>query len=258
MKKLEEETLFDRFYEIRCVSSEIERRSSLYIEWIVAIHTAVMMATLHIASKIMLTRFSALLQSILFVFSMISFWWPVASLVAIFAATFVHFRTKLREYVKFVLLTTLICIFLGGWIELQSSNAELALVGVVMFLLIVRIGRTVWMEYATVQHTRQLRLGQLPLKGYYDSGNFCLEPLLALPVHFIREDVVKKHPELFEPTIYSTSITTMTTASAIPLIKPTVPLLYQGAPLTDCFFASVATKEFPLNSDILLHHYVTH
>lgn len=230
----------------------------MYIEWIVAIHTAVMMATLHVASKIMLTRFSAVLQTILFVCSVLSFWWPVASLLAIFVATYFHFRTKLREYLKFVLLTTMVCTFLGGWIELQANYAELALVGVVMLLLVVRIGRSVWIEYATVQHTRQLRLGKLPLQGYYDSGNFCLEPLSALPVHFIREDVVKQYPELFERTIYSTSITTMTTANVIPLIKPTVPLLYQDTPLTDCFFASIATKEFPLNSDILLHQYVTH
>lgn len=229
----------------------------MYIEWIVGIHTVVMMATLHGASKIMLTRFSAGLQTILFVFSILSFWWPVASLLAIFVTTYLHFRTKLREYLKFVMLTTIVCMFLGGWIQFQERYAELALVGVVVLLLVVRVGRSMWIELATVQHTRQLKLGQVPLKGYYDSGNFCSEPLSALPVHFIREDVVKRHPELFECTIYSTSITTMTTANILPLIKPTVPLLYQGTPLTDCFFASVATKDFPLNSDILLHHYVT-
>lgn len=230
----------------------------MYIEWIVGIHTAVMMATLHVASKIMLTRFSAVLQTVLFVVSVVSFWWPVASLLIIFVATYYHFRKKLREYVKFVLLTTMVCMFLGGWIELQANYMELAFVAVVLLLLAVRIGRSIWIDHATVQHRRQLRLGQLPLYGYYDSGNFCLEPFSALPVHFVKADVVEKYPELFEPTVYSTSITTMTTANVIPLLKPTVPLVYQDTPLTDCFFASVATKEFPLNCDILLHHYATY
>lgn len=176
------------------------------------------------------------------------------SLAIVSILIFSFFSTKRKAFVKFLFLSAILLFTVGGVVEVVSVNPFLMFFLISIALVIVRLGKSVFIQHHAHHFIKEVTCGPLTIKGYWDSGNQCTDPLSSEPVHFIHQDLLEQYPELFAKTKRLLSLSTVTSSDLYPLYEIRQPLASEGTILVGRFVAPVKIT-FPFDSQVLLHHY---
>jgi len=222
----------------------------------VVLNSLLTYTTLRATAKLLLLELSGFQSMLLVLLSISFFWWPLLSLVGMGIVIVVQMKGNAQLIGKYILIVCLVTLIIGGCVQLASSSIMMTSFVLLTLLLVVRIGRSLFISSHAFQHVHEIKVGNLQLKAYWDSGNLCREPLSSLPVHFIRQEVVAEHPHMFQQSWRQVATATVAKGESFTLVKPLVPIYCQGKPLPPCYLAPIAKTTLPFESDILLHNFI--
>lgn len=230
----------------------------MYIEWLILLNLFVTVVTIQTASGLLMMRWTKLQYSMVLLFSSLLLFYPAISLGGIMIIFVIHFKRQMLLMSKFLLVLAILIILTGGIVQFPVNQYYLIILFLVIMLVTIRLGRSLYAQHHAFRNVINVTCGKLTIQGYWDSGNLCQEPLSSLPVHFIQQELLEKHPELFEKTARIAPLNTITTSSHLPLYRLVSPLVWEGKKLPTSYFAPISQTEFPFKAQILFHQLTFH
>ncbi|MFC4354378.1 sigma-E processing peptidase SpoIIGA [Chryseomicrobium palamuruense] len=226
----------------------------MYIEVIILLNSFLVLLIIVTATRLLMLRISRLKLFVLFLSSLPLIWYPLLSLLLLTVLIVLFFASDRRSLLKLMLISCMFLFTIGGVIQLVAIRPLLLFITLLIALLTVRVGKSLFIQHHAKSFVKEVTCGPLTIKGYWDTGNQCTDPLSSEPVHFIRQDVIEQYPELFAKTKRLLSLSTVTTSDLYPLYEIVEPLSSEGSILAGRYVAPVKTN-FPFESQVLLHHY---
>lgn len=226
----------------------------MYIEVIILLNSFLVVLIVVSTTRLLMVQLSRMKLFLIFLSSLLVTWYPVLSILLLGVLIFQFFAANRKGFIKFMLLSGILLFTTGGVVEFVSVRPMLLIVLIGLALLSVRLGKSLFIERHANQFIKEVTCGPLTVKGYWDSGNQCTEPLSSEPVHFIHQDIIEQYPELFAKTKRLLSLSTVTSNDLYPLYEIRQPLSSGGNVIVGRYVAPVKTA-FPFESQLLLHHY---
>lgn len=226
----------------------------MYIEVLMALNALLATVLIRVACSIFFVPLRKVETTFVFLLASLLIWYPVLTICILLTGFIWRFRKRADQAIKIISLLVVLVFTSGGMIQLFQLSKWGVVVFLVISLVMVRLGRSIFLLKHAHQHLYEVTCGELVLNGYWDTGNFCSEPLSSLPVHFIQQDILESYPHLFHKTSRQAAITTVSSEKQLPLYRAEQPVRYKGKTLPLGLFAPLEAVELPFQSHILFHH----